>query len=162
MSGISVVGRRRLRRARADRLFPLLLSGFSCFLGLWILAAEPYRTAWARADDERPQPPVEAYEWSVWVGSPAQLTLNGSRTYKNAMPSVVGTIRPKLEGKDAEGKFPIAPISVVQFFGEPYRDITDIDLRVKKGNILAHWPPGQRTVGSDPVVQVRPHKVAPG
>ncbi len=99
-----------------------------------------------RADDERPQTSVEVYDWSVWVGSPSQDTLNSSRIYRNAMPSVVGTSRPKLEGKELDGKFPIAPISVVQFFGEPYRDI-DIDLRVKKGTALAHWPPGAERAG---------------
>ena len=100
----------------------------------------------ARADDARPQPAVEAYEWSVWVGSPSQLTLNSSRAYRNGMPGVVGTSRPKLEDKELVGKFPIAPISVVQFFGEPYRDI-DIDLRAKKGTILAHWPPATERAG---------------
>ena len=100
----------------------------------------------ARADDERPQPPIEVYDWSVWVGSPSQVLLNGSRVYRNAMPGVVGTIRPKLEGKELDGKFPIAPISVVQFFGEPATDI-DIDLRVKKGLILAHWPPATERAG---------------
>ncbi len=100
----------------------------------------------ARADDERPQPPVEVYDWSVWVGSPSQVSLNTARAYRNAMPAVVGTSRPKLEGKELDGKFPIAPISVVQFFGDPYHDI-DIDLRVKKGSVLAHWPPGNERAG---------------
>jgi hypothetical protein len=104
--------------------------------------------AWpvAAADDDRPEPPVEVYEWSVWVGSPAQASLNASRVYKNAMPGPVGTSRPKLETKDLAGKFAIAPISVVQFFGEPYHDL-DVDLRVKKGTILAHWPPGNERSG---------------
>jgi hypothetical protein len=131
---------RLVGRIAPGRAIALLLSTSACLvLGMLVTRA-------VAADDERPQPPVEAHEWSVWVGSPAQLTLNGSRTYKNAMPSVVGTIRPKLEGKEAEGKFPIAPISVVQFFGDPYKDI-DIDLRVKKGNILAHWPPATERSG---------------
>ena len=100
----------------------------------------------ALGDDERPQPPVEVYDWSVWVGSPSQVSLNGARTYRNAMPGPVGTIRPKLEGKDLDGTFPIAPISVVQTFGEATRDI-DVDLRVKKGSLLAHWPPGSERAG---------------
>jgi hypothetical protein len=99
--------------------------------------------AWAvaRAEDERPRPPVEVHEWSVWVGSPSQTSLNGARIYKNAMPSVVGTSRPKVEEKDPARKFAIAPISVAQFFGEPSKDL-DFDLRVKKGTLLAHWPQG--------------------
>jgi hypothetical protein len=99
-----------------------------------------------RADDARPQPAVEVYEWSVWVGSPSQVSLNSSRAYQNAMPGVVGTSRPKLEDKELIGKFAIAPISVAQFFGEPSHDI-DIDLRPKKGTILAHWPPGTERAG---------------
>ncbi len=50
------------------------------------------------------------------------------------------------KASELDGKFPIAPISVVQFFGEPSRDV-DIDLRVKKGTILAHWPPGSERAG---------------
>jgi hypothetical protein len=100
----------------------------------------------AHGDDDRPAPPVEVYDWSVWVGSPSQDALNASRTYRNAMPAVVGTSRPKLEDTDKSSKFPIAPISVVQFFGEPSRDL-DIDLRVKKGTVLAHWPPGTERAG---------------
>lgn len=100
----------------------------------------------AHGDDDRPTPPVEVYDWSVWVGSPSQDTLNASRTYRNAMPTVVGTSRPKLEDADKASKFPIEPISVVQFFGEPSRDL-DIDLRVKKGTVLAHWPPGTERAG---------------
>ena len=98
------------------------------------------------ADDDRPQPPFEAFEWSVWVGSQSQLTLNSTRAYKNAMPGLVGTSRPKLEGKELTGTFPIAPVSVLQFFGEPARDI-DIDLRVKKGKVVAHWPPATERSG---------------
>ena len=100
----------------------------------------------ARADDERPEPAVEVYDWSVWVGSPSQVSLNSPRTYRNAMSGTVGTSRPKFEGKDLAGKFPVAPVSVVQFFGEPVRDI-DVDLRVKKGTVLAHWPPGVERPG---------------
>jgi hypothetical protein len=96
----------------------------------------------ARTDDEeRPQLPVEVYEWSVWVGSPSQTTLNGSRVYRNAMPGVVGTSRPKAEEKEEARRFPIAPISVIQLFGEPTKDL-DFDVRVKKGTMLAHWPKG--------------------
>jgi hypothetical protein len=122
----------------------LLLPRLSCLALGFLLCAGA--AAVAPPDDKRPQPPVEAYEWSVWVGSPSQLSLNASRAYKNAMPGVVGTVRPKLEDKELTGKFPIAPISVLQFFGEPYRDI-DIDLRAKKGTILAHWPPGTQRTG---------------
>ena len=62
------------------------------------------------------------------------------------MPGSVGTSRPKFEGKELDGKFPIAPISVVQFFGDPCKDV-DVDLRVKKGTFLAHWPPGTERGG---------------
>ena len=108
----------------------------SFFLSAALLVAPSARGA----DDDRPQAPFEAHEWSVWVGSQSGLTLNSTRTYKNAMPGLVGTSRPKIEGKEQAGQFAIAPISVLQFFGEPSRDI-DIDLRVKKGKIVAHWPP---------------------
>ena len=90
-------------------------------------------------DKDKPQSPIEVQEWSIWVGNPAQTAINASRIYKNSMPGVVGTSRPKFEDKELASKFPISPISVVQFFGEPAKDV-DVDLRAKKGTFLAHWP----------------------
>jgi hypothetical protein len=124
---------------------PQFVPGGSFWLSV-ALCLGPSLAVLIMAAEDRPQPPVEAYEWSVWVSSPAQTSLNASRNYRNAMPSVVGTSRPKLEPTDLAGKFPIAPISVVQFFGDPYRDI-DIDLRVKKGTLLSHWPPAAERTG---------------
>ena len=69
--------------------------------------------------DDKAESPIEVYEWSVWVGNPAQPAVNASRIYNNAMPTVVGTSRPKVEEKEAASRFPLSPISVVQFFGEP-------------------------------------------
>src|SRR5215470_16346432 len=94
------------------------------------------------------QSPIEVYEWSIWVGNPAQPTINTARLYRNAMPNLIGTSRPKLEDKEKvqAGKFPIAPVSVVQFFGEPRRDV-DVDLRAKKGTFLSHWPASKEHTG---------------
>jgi len=97
-------------------------------------------------DKDTPQLPVEVFEWSIWVGNPAQTTINTSRVYKNAMPGVIGTIRPKFEEKDLATKFAVAPISVVQFFGKAHRDV-DVDLRAKKGMLLAHWPAAKEHTG---------------
>jgi hypothetical protein len=97
-------------------------------------------------DKDNPQSPIEVYEWSVWVGNPAQTTLNTTRVYKNAMPSSVGTTRPKFEDKDLGSKFRVAPVSVVQFFGEPRKDV-DVDLQAKKGLFLSHWPPSTERAG---------------
>jgi hypothetical protein len=97
-------------------------------------------------DKDTQQLPVEVYEWSIWVGNPAQTTINTSRVYKNPMPGMVGTIRPKFEDKDVATKFPIAPISIVQFFGKSARDV-DVDLRAKKGMFLAHWPASKEHPG---------------
>ncbi|MDB5351950.1 MAG: hypothetical protein JWN86_3197 [Planctomycetota bacterium] len=107
----------------------------------WLLPAVGLLVTPALRGDDRPPPPIEVYEWSVWVGGPAQMSLNASRVYRNAMPGPVGTSRPKVEGPEQDRKFPIAPISVVQAFGEPTQDI-DLDLRVKKGTVLSHWPQG--------------------
>ena len=62
------------------------------------------------------------------------------------MPGPVGTVRPKIEGPELDRQFPVAPISVVQAFGEPTQDV-DFDLRVKKGSVLAHWPQGTERSG---------------
>src|SRR5690242_12621529 len=123
--------------------FPLRTSGLS--LGLLVLLGVAVRTS-GFDDKDNPQSPVDVYEWSIWVGNPAQTTLNTTRIYKSAMPSSVGTSRPNLEEKERTIKFPIAPISVVQFFGDPCRDV-DIDLRTKKGTFLAHWPASTERAG---------------
>jgi hypothetical protein len=99
-----------------------------------------------RGGEDRPPIAVEVYEWSVWVGSPAQKSLNEARVYRNAMPGPVGTVRPKVEGPELKRQFPAAPVSVVQVFGEPTNDV-DFDLRVKQGNVLAHWPQGTERSG---------------
>ncbi len=120
-------------RARARLLWLPLAVG---------LALAPH----SRGAEDRPKPPIEVYEWSVWVGSPSQVSLNAPRVYKNAMPGAVGTSRPKVEEPELSRKFAVAPLSLIQVFGEPTQDI-DIDLRVKKGALLAHWPQGAERSG---------------
>jgi hypothetical protein len=97
--------------------------------------------ALTRGADDRQQSPVEVHEWSIWVGNPAQPAWNASRAYRNAMPALIGTSRPKFEGKELADKFAVAPITVAQFFGDATKDV-DVDVQAKKGTILAHWPPG--------------------
>ena len=114
---------------------------------LWLsVAISLFGAPASRAADDKAQTPVEVHEWSVWVGNPAQTTWNSSRAYRNAMPSSVGTSRPKFEGKDLEGKFPIAPLSFVQFFGEPCKDV-DVEVKMKQGALVAHWPPSTERGG---------------
>jgi hypothetical protein len=123
---------------RSPQLWPARL--------LLLMALVPALAPAALGADDRPKAPVEVFEWSVWVGSPAQNSLNAPRIYRNAMPGAVGTSRPKTEEPERSQKFPVAPISVVQVFGEPTNDI-DFDLRVKKGTALAHWPQGTERSG---------------
>ena len=101
----------------------------------------------AQAEKERPEPPIEVYDWSVWVGSPSQTTLNTTKVYRNALPDAVGTARPRAEEAELGRMFAVAPVSMVQVFGTPTDDV-DVDLRVKKGTILASWPPGVERTGS--------------
>src|SRR5579875_888805 len=122
-----------------------MVRSFGLSLGLLIPLVAAVRTSGFDHKDN-PQSPVDVYEWSIWVGNPAQTTLNTTRIYKSAMPSSVGTSRPNFEEKERTTKFPIAPISVVQFFGDPCRDV-DVDLRAKKGTFLAHWPASTERAG---------------
>lgn len=118
-----------------SRASPSIRAAWACLTAALLVLA-------ARADDEdRPAPAVEVHEWSVWVGNPSATSLNGARAYRNAMPGIVGTARPKGDEKADAGRFPIAPLSVVQIFGEPTKDI-DFDLRVQNGTLLAHRPRG--------------------
>lgn len=120
----------------------------------------------ARVADGRTEAPIEVYDWSVWVGSPSQSTLNTSRVYRNGMPVTVGTSRPKVEEAELAKKFAVAPVSLVQVFGEPTKDV-DIDLRVKKGTLLAHWPQGSERTGrlqwfKSDLLKAPPAGIAPG
>lgn len=135
----------------------------------WILGVLTFlapAVAPAQAEKDRPEPPIEVYDWSIWVGSPSQSTLNAAKVYRNALPDAVGTARPRAEGAELERKFAVAPVSVVQVFGTPVDDV-DLDLRIKKGTILAHWPPGvERTGGirwfKSNFLQAPPRDVPPG
>jgi hypothetical protein len=82
------------------------------------------------------------------------------------MPAAVGTSRPKFEEADLAKKFAVAPISVVQVFGDPAQDV-DVDLRIKKGTILAHWPQGKERSGGiqwfkSSLLAAPPSGIAPG
>jgi hypothetical protein len=112
---------------------------------LSLFSFRPARARGAGADEVKPAP-IEVYEWSIWVGSPAQPSLNAARVYRNAMPGLIGTTRPRVDDKEQAGKFPVAPVSVVQFFGQDCKDI-DVDVRTKHGTIVAHWPPGTERSG---------------
>ena len=104
---------------------------------LAILLLAPSR---ALGQDEPLQLPVDANEWSIWVANPAQPTWNSSRATRNAMPGLVGTNRIPLDDEEETRRFPVSPISVLQFFGDPSEDV-DVELRVSEGSFLAHWPP---------------------
>jgi hypothetical protein len=117
------------------------IRSISLLLLYWV---DPSRLAMAA--DEPKQTPIEVYEWSVWVASPAQPAINAARVYRNAMPGLIGTSRPRLDDKERAARFRLAPLSIVQFFGQDCRDV-DVDLRTKKGTILAHWPPGTERSG---------------
>ena len=112
----------------------------------WLYVATLLGGSMALAVDDKAQTPVDVYEWSIWVANPGQATWNASRVYRNAMPSSVGTSRPKFEGKDLEAKFPIAPMSLVQLFGDPGKDV-DVEVKIKQGAFLAHWPPSTERGG---------------
>ena len=111
-----------------------------------LFVAAAIRTSGFVDDKNNPETPLDVYEWSVWVANPAQTTINTTRIYKSAMPGSVGTSRPTLEEKERTIKFAVAPISVVQFFGDACKDV-DVDLRAKKGTFLSHWPHSAERAG---------------
>ncbi len=135
-----VVSQIRSCLVQATRLAAVLFT-----LTLLSLAVAEEPAPKTRGEAEAPSP-VEVVDVSIWVGNPSQTTLNAAKFYRNAMPGVVGTSRPKLDEKEMEGRFPIAPVGFVQFFGEPCRDL-DVDLKIKKGSFLAHWPAGKEHTG---------------
>ena len=88
-------------------------------------------------DDERGA--FEMHHWGVWLADPANNRINARELYLTSMPTAVETTRPR---KMKDDKKPPAPTNVVTFHGEPAQAL-DVDLRVKGGTPLAHWPPAQ-------------------
>jgi len=111
---------------------------FVCWIGgLGTWAASPTQEPDSRVEDDTL--PIEIVDVSVWIVDPSRERWNDKRAFRNAMPSVVGTIR--TTPGNAERVAPdLAPVSVMQVFGEPVEDL-DIELRLGEGGVIAHWPP---------------------
>jgi hypothetical protein len=112
-----------------------------------------------KADDPSDQPPAkdpgpledkvpgdpdergffEMHHWGVWLADPAQDRINAREHFLTNMPRSIETSRPRKMKND---KKPPSPLNVVTFYGEPTKTV-DLDLRVKAGAPLAHWPPAQ-------------------
>ena len=113
----------------------------------WSRRSAPWRF------DDKAESPIEVYEWSVWVGNPAQPASMPRASTTTRCRRVVGTSRPKLEEKEAASRFPLSPISVVQFFGD-WRPRHRRRSEGEEGHIPGALAGQQRARGAAPVVQV--------
>lgn len=109
----------------------VLLGGMAVFLGV--------AASVAAADD--PQG-LEIHELHVWVGDATLGKLNAQGHFPSAMPGAVDSMRGRRIG---HGRKP-SPMSLMTFYGPPVADF-EIDLRVKSGRFLAHWPGARRSSG---------------
>jgi len=84
-------------------------------------------------------PQLEIHDISVWLGDPTVEHYNNRNRYPNAMPSSVRTAR---QDADSPDEMLPAPFAVITFYGDPVDDF-EIDLQLKNGRFLAHWPPAR-------------------
>jgi hypothetical protein len=97
--------------------------------------------AFAVADASAEEPAsFQVHEWSVWIGESNLKQLNAQSQYSSLMPGIVDSSRSRIQ-KDPKKPLP-SPLSVITTYGKPPQ-VADIDVRLKGGRFLAHWPPAE-------------------
>jgi hypothetical protein len=104
----------------------------SCAWAISLIVASAAQVA---ADPPKGQ--FEVHELSLWICDTASPTANARGDFSSAFPPTVNSSRPPLAA-DATGRRE-APVAMIAFYGQPTADL-DVDLRIKSGSFLAHWP----------------------
>jgi hypothetical protein len=79
----------------------------------------------------------ELHDISLWLSDMGQTSLNTFDLYASALPATASSKR-RLTSQGAA----LRPWGMITLWGKPV-DKFDLELRVKKGEFLAHWPPGE-------------------
>lgn len=87
---------------------------------------------------DAPAADFETYDVSLWLIDPSSPQANARNSHPSALPQGVQTSR-KMQAEKAR---PPGPVGLLNFYGQPAANL-DVDLRIKSGSFLAHWPPGE-------------------
>jgi hypothetical protein len=91
----------------------------------------------ARASAEPRQAEFEVRDVSLWIVDSATPTANIRGSFPSALPASVNTSRSL---RHSISQKITGPVGVISFYGRPAGEI-DVELRMKSGSFLAHWPP---------------------
>ncbi len=110
----------------------------TCILAvvLLILLAVP-----AGADPPRGE--FEVHDLSLWISDGGGPMANAKASFSSPFPSTIVSSRPQ---RSAVATLTPGPCGLVTFHGRPTGEL-DIELRIKNGSFMGHWPPGE-TAGS--------------
>lgn len=78
----------------------------------------------------------EVHELSLWITDDGAPVSNAKDLFPSPFPSTVTTSRPARAGASA------APLGLITFHGRPAANL-DVELRIKNGAFMGHWPPGE-------------------
>jgi len=81
----------------------------------------------------------EVHDFSLWIVDAGQGLGNPRASIPSALPATVATTRTAASSREERTS---APIGMLTFHGAP-ADGLDVDLRLKTGAVVAHWPPGE-------------------
>jgi hypothetical protein len=81
---------------------------------------------------------LEIHDLSLWILEPGSSQANAKAAHRSALPPSVQSAR-RLAG---DTQATLGPINLLTFYGRPVTGL-DIDLRIRSGTFLAHWPPGE-------------------
>ncbi len=100
-------------------------------IGLFLLLATP-----AGADPPRGE--FEVHDLSLWISDGAAPTANTRASFSSAFPATVTSSRARSVAASLES----GPVGLITFHGSPTAEL-DVELRIKSGSFLAHWPTGE-------------------
>jgi hypothetical protein len=86
---------------------------------------------------EPPRGEFEVHELSLWIADGAAPVANARASFASAFPATVTSSRPRAAAALTPG-----PVGLITFHGRPAGEL-DVELRVKNGSFLGHWPPGE-------------------
>ncbi len=90
----------------------------------------------ARAAADEPKGEYQVHDLSLWILDSTASLANSRNVYPSAFPATVHSPRTVSASGDSRRS---SPMGLMTFYGRPVANL-DVDLRIKSGSFLAHWP----------------------